>query len=76
MFDLFMEFKTRLDVNLIIGEITDRLIIDNDNNWNGDKTRASEKHELIKSRFKNYDGRSENINIQIRYGINIYEKKK
>jgi hypothetical protein len=31
IFDLFMNFKTRLDANLIAGEIADRLIIDNDN---------------------------------------------
>jgi hypothetical protein len=53
----------------------DRLIIDNDNNWNGDKTRVSEKHELAKSRFRNYSGRSEGINIQIRYGISMCERK-
>jgi hypothetical protein len=70
-----MEFKTRLNVNLIAGEITDRLIIDNDNNWNDNKTRASEKHELIKSRFKNYNRYSEDVNIQIKYDISIYKRK-
>jgi hypothetical protein len=63
IFDLFMKFKTRLDVNLIAGEIADRLIIDNDNSWNGDKTRANKRHELVKSRFRDYDGRSKNVNI-------------
>jgi hypothetical protein len=63
MFDLFMEFKTRLNVNLIAGEMTDRLIVDNDDGWNGNKTRANERHELIKSRFKDYDKHSEGVNI-------------
>jgi hypothetical protein len=70
-----MEFKTRLDVNLIVGEMADRLIIDNDNGWNGDKTRANERHELAKSRFRDYDKRSKNVNIQIKCGINICERK-
>jgi hypothetical protein len=70
-----MEFKTRLNANLIAEEIIDRLIINNDNDWNDNKTRASEKHELTKSRFKNHNTRSENINIQIKYGINIYKRK-
>jgi hypothetical protein len=70
-----MKFKTRLNVNLIAGKIIDRLIIDNNNNWNDNKTRANEKYELAKSRFRNYNRRSKNVNIQIKYGINIYEKK-
>jgi hypothetical protein len=63
IFDLFIEFKTRLDANLIAGEVIDRLIIDNNNSWNGDKTRASERHELAKSCFRSYDRRNENVNI-------------
>jgi hypothetical protein len=58
-----MEFKMLFDVNLIAGEIIDKLIIDNDNSWNGDKTRVSKKYELIKSRFRDYDRRSESVNI-------------
>jgi hypothetical protein len=58
-----MEFKTSFDVNLIAGKITDKLIIDNNNGWNGDKTRVSERYELAKSRFKNYNERSKNVNI-------------
>jgi hypothetical protein len=58
-----MEFKTRFDVNLIAGKVIDGLIIDNDNNWNDNKTRANERHELIKSRFKDYGGRNKNKNI-------------
>jgi hypothetical protein len=37
--------------------------------------RASEKHELAKPRFRNYNKRNENINIQIKCGISIYERK-
>jgi hypothetical protein len=70
-----MKFKTRFDVNLIVGEVVDRLIVDNDNGWNDDKARASEKYELVKSRFRDYDGRNKNINIQIRCGINMYKRK-
>jgi hypothetical protein len=58
-----MKFKTRFNVNLIAGKIIDGLIIDNDNGWNGDKTRANERHELAKLYFKNYDERSEDVNI-------------
>jgi hypothetical protein len=75
MLDLFMEFKTRFNVNLIAGEVTDRLIINNDNGWNGDKTRASKKHKLTKLRFRNYNRRNKDVNIQIRCGISIYERK-
>jgi hypothetical protein len=75
MFDLFMEFKTHFDANLIAEEMADKLIIDNDNGWNGNKTRASEKHELAKSRFKNHNRRSEDVNIQIKYDINICKRK-
>jgi hypothetical protein len=70
-----MKFKTRFNVNLIAEEIIDKLIIDNNNSWNNNKTRANEKYELIKSRFKDYNRRSEGVNIQIRCGINIYERK-
>jgi hypothetical protein len=75
MLDLFMEFKTRLNANLIAGEMVDKLIVDNDDGWNGDKTRANEKHELAKSRFRNHSGCSENVNIQMRCGISIYKRK-
>jgi hypothetical protein len=75
IFDLFMEFKTRLDANLIAGEMADKLIVDNDNDWNGDKARASEKHELAKSHFRNHDRRNKGINIQIKCDINICERK-
>jgi hypothetical protein len=60
---------------LIIEEIVNKLIIDNDNSWNGDKTRANERHELAKSRFRDYDERNKDINIQIKYGISMCEKK-
>jgi hypothetical protein len=70
-----MEFKTRFDINLIVGEMTDRLIIDNNDNWNGDKTRVSERYELVKLRFRNYSERDENVNIQIKCGISICERK-
>jgi hypothetical protein len=70
-----MKFKTRFDINLIAGEIADGLIIDNDNGWNDNKMRANERHELAKSRFRNYNKRNKNINIQIRCGISIYERK-
>jgi hypothetical protein len=53
----------------------DELIIDNDNDWNGNKTRTSEKHELVKPRFKNYNKRSKDVNVRMRYDINICEKK-
>jgi hypothetical protein len=76
IFNLFMEFKTRFDVNLIAGEIIDRLIIDNDNNWNDNKTRANERHELAKLHFRDFDERSENVNIQMKYDISIYKIKK
>jgi hypothetical protein len=75
IFNLFIEFKTRFNANLIAGEMTDKLIIDNDNNQNGNKTRANEKHELAKPYFRDYNKRNKDINIQIKYGINIYKRK-
>jgi hypothetical protein len=58
-----MEFKTRFNVNLIAGKIADELIIDNDNDWNGDKARVNKRHKLVKSRFRDYDKRNKNKNI-------------
>jgi hypothetical protein len=75
MFDLFIKFKTHFDANLIAEEMVDKLLIDNNDNWNDNKTRVNEKYELAKSRFRNYNKRNKNVNIQIRCGINIYERK-
>jgi hypothetical protein len=55
--------------------MADKLIIDNDNSWNDNKTCANEKHELAKSCFRNYNKRNKNKNIQMKYGINIYKRK-
>jgi hypothetical protein len=55
--------------------MVDGLIIDNDNDWNVDKARANKRYEFVKSRFRNYNRRSENINIQIRCGISMCERK-
>jgi hypothetical protein len=75
MFDLFIKFKTHFDANLIAEEMVDKLLIDNNDNWNDNKTRVNEKYELAKSRFRNYNKRNKNVNIQIRYDISIYKKK-